>query len=140
MMTPERFQLVEEILQQALARAAAERAASLTQACAGDEALQQEVASLLAAHEQAGAFIEAPAVEGAAKALADALTASAVGRQIAHYQVLSLLGAGGMGEVYLAENLRLGRQIRRRVHRHLRRAGYDLRAGGAGARAQTERR
>ena len=59
-----------------------------------------------------GKFIEAPAMEVAAKAAAARGGAySALGREIGPYRVLSLLGAGGMGEVYLAEDTRLGRRV-----------------------------
>ncbi len=110
-MTPERWQQIDKLLEEALEREANERAAFLDQACAGDEELRRKVAELLAAHKRAGDFMEAPALEMAAKAFAEDQARSMAGRQISHYRILSLLGAGGMGEVYLAQNTRLGRQI-----------------------------
>ena len=68
----------------------------------------------LAAHENAGSFIEKPALDVAAQSLANEIHAnpeSMVGRVISHYRIIKRLGAGGMGEVYLAQDLTLGRQV-----------------------------
>ena len=86
-----------------------ERAAFLDRACAGDEELRREVESLIASHEQASNFIATPALAVAAGLLAR--RDSLVGQTVAHYRVLSLVGEGGMGEVYLAEDTRLGRRV-----------------------------
>ncbi len=109
-MTPERWQHIKSLLHSALARDPAQRESFLAAACANDEALRQDVESLISAHEQAGHFIEAPAFELMADSL-DHKTDSMVGRSLGHYRVISLLGAGGMGQVYLAEDTRLGRKI-----------------------------
>jgi eukaryotic-like serine/threonine-protein kinase len=101
-MTPERWKQIDQLLDSALQQVAGQRAAFLEKACAGDEELRREVESLLAHKEQAEDFIEVPALEGSAKGLAAGQSRSLVGRQIGSYQVLSLLGAGGMGEVYRA--------------------------------------
>jgi serine/threonine protein kinase/tetratricopeptide (TPR) repeat protein len=70
-MTAERWQRVADLYQAALERAGPERAALLEEACAGDEALRGEVASLLAFHEQMGDFLEEPLAHQAAYLLAD---------------------------------------------------------------------
>src|SRR5256885_6696530 len=109
-MTPERWQQLKQIFQSALELDPAERSAFLSQACADDEALRNEVESLISSHDQAGASIEAMAVEAATEMLADDRAGPIVGKQIGHYQVLSRIGRGGMGEVFLAQDTSLGRK------------------------------
>src|SRR5499433_2275617 len=110
-MESERWRQIESLYYAALERDATERAAFLAEACADDEELRREVESLLAVHEQAEGFLAAPALEVAAQVIAEDLGQTMSGQKINHYQVLSLLGAGGMGEVYLAEDTRLGRKV-----------------------------
>lgn len=113
-MDPERWQRIKEVLHAALERAPQERAGFVNDACAGDPSLRSEVEALIASHEQAGTFIESPAFELMADSIADKVD-SLVGQSVGHYQVISLIGAGGMGEVYLAEDTRLGRKIALKV-------------------------
>ena len=110
-MTPERWRQVEQIYHSTLEREESQRASFLKEACAGDEVLRQEVESLLAHEEQAESFIEVPALEVAAKGMAQNRAQSLVGRQVGPYKIHSLLGVGGMGEVYLAQDPRLDRAI-----------------------------
>src|SRR5438874_3806629 len=114
-MMPERWQQLDRLFHSALERAAEERAAFLDQACAGDQQLRREVEVLIAAHEQAGSFIEKPALEVEAWSLAnqrgDAGNESMLGKTVGRYRVLAPLGAGGMGEVYLAQDTILGRKV-----------------------------
>ncbi|MCI0388312.1 MAG: GAF domain-containing serine/threonine-protein kinase [Acidobacteria bacterium] len=110
-MTPERWKQIEKVYDAALKKDADGRDAFLDQACEGDEELRREVASLLASDARAGSFLAAPAAEVVTKVIAAEMAASPIGRRISHYQMLSLLGAGGMGEVYLAEDTRLGRKV-----------------------------
>jgi len=107
----DRWATVKRIHQAALEREVGQRALFLDVACAGDEALRREVESLLAYQEDAGTFLESPAVEVSARAIGGALTMTLSGRVLSHYQVQSLLGAGGMGEVYLARDPRLDRAV-----------------------------
>jgi serine/threonine protein kinase/cytochrome c-type biogenesis protein CcmH/NrfG len=102
---------VKRIHQAALDRPADERATFLEATCAGDEALLREVQSLLAYLGRADSFMETPAVEAAARMFSDTAETTIVGRALSHYQVDSLLGAGGMGEVYLARDPRLDRKV-----------------------------
>src|SRR5436853_343116 len=109
-MTPERWQKVDEVLQRALDRAPAERAAFLREACLGDEELQLETSSLIQAYDEAGDFIEEPAIER------DALVIikdhdQRVGREIGLYEIIERLGGGGMSDIYLARDPRLDRLI-----------------------------
>ena len=110
-MTPERYRQIGELYHAALEVDAAERAVFLARACADDAELRRQVESLINSHEQAADFIAAPALEVAAEMLAGDETDALTGRTIAHYHVLSLVGAGGMGRVYLAEDTGLGRRV-----------------------------
>jgi serine/threonine-protein kinase len=110
-MKSEQWQQLDSLFHSALERELAKRAAFLEEACAGDESLRQRVEVLLTAHEEAGSFIERPAFEVEAQSVADDQDESAVGQTMGHYKIISTLGAGGMGEVYLAKDSRLGRMI-----------------------------
>src|SRR5215475_5716170 len=110
-MTPESHRKIYNLYHSASEIALTERSAFLDEACGGDEALRGEVESLLAARERAGDYFAAPAIYVAAGLLAGENYPSLVGRSLSHYQVLSLIGAGGMGEVYLAEDTRLRRKV-----------------------------
>jgi serine/threonine protein kinase/TolB-like protein/Tfp pilus assembly protein PilF len=105
------WQQLDNLFHSALEREPAERAAFLDEACGGDESLRQQVEVLLAAHEEAGSFIERPAFEVEAESVAFDQDESAVGQTIGYYKIISTLGVGGMGEVYLAQDTRLGRMI-----------------------------
>jgi Tol biopolymer transport system component len=95
----------------ALVRDVRERAAFVAAACGHDHALRREVDALLAHAQAAEGFLEAPIGEVAAHVLADHRRASLAGWQIGSYQILSLLGAGGMGDVYRARDTKLGRDV-----------------------------
>ncbi len=110
-MDPERWKQIEHIYHRALEREQSQRSAFLQEVCGGDSALRQEVESLLAHEQEAEDFIEAPALEVAAKGLAKDQVDSLVGQQINSYKILSLLGAGGMGEVYRARDMKLEREV-----------------------------
>ncbi len=110
-MTPERSQKLKQLYQAAREREEGDRAAYLQQACAGDDGLRQEVESLLAQGSAPGNFREDSAIKLAPKAFVEAQHASLVGRRLGVYQVLSPLGAGGMGEVYKARDTKLGREV-----------------------------
>src|SRR5215510_4116832 len=110
-MNPERWRQVEQLYHSALECEFNQRAAFLATACADDDSLRREVESLLAHQTQAENLMEAPVMEVAAKALADDQNGSMAGQSLGSYQILSRLGAGGMGEVYQARDARLERTV-----------------------------
>ena len=110
-MTPERWQQVKEIFNSAINYRPEERGVFISEACSGDEVLRSEVESLIASHERSGEFIDQPAFEIAAPLLADERSELKPGQTVGSYEVLSFISRGGMGEVYLAEDKRLGRKV-----------------------------
>ena len=97
------------MLQETLSRDSAERAAFLAEACGADGELRREVESLLGFHDRAENFIETPPSDMAADWLA--AKESRAGQTIGHYQLIRRVGRGGIGEVYLARDTQLGRQV-----------------------------
>ena len=138
-MTPERWQKIESLLQAALERQPAERSVLLDGACAGDDELRKEVESLLASSEHDESFLKSAALDDAARMLAGDTTNSLLGQRIGSYQIISQLGAGGMGEVYLAQDSRLGRRVALKIlpsfftkdEQRLRRFQQEARAASA---------
>ncbi len=106
-MRPDRWQQIDQLFHLALAVEPHRRASFLAQECASDQSLCTEVEALIASHEQAEDFIEIPASDLAAELLAKDQTELVAGQSIGPYEIISALGTGGMGEVYLALDTRL---------------------------------
>ena len=111
-MENERWQQVESLYHSALTKQPSERSNFLVEACAGDEELRREVESLLSYEDRAETFIESPALDVAARMMADEHSRTVrVGESFNQYRIVSQIGAGGMGEVYLADDTRLRRRV-----------------------------
>jgi serine/threonine protein kinase/Tol biopolymer transport system component/Tfp pilus assembly protein PilF len=109
--TPERWQHLKGLLHSVLARKPDERVAFLAEVCGDDEALREDLQSLLAHETQANSFIEQPAFGVMAETLTNEHATSMLGRTLGRYRIIAALGSGGMGEVYVAEDTQLGRKI-----------------------------
>jgi serine/threonine protein kinase len=109
-MTPARWERVQKLYHAARARAEADRARFLGEACSGDDLLRSEVQALLDQPVSTGSFVDflgGPAPPQ----LDEQARATLAGRRLGSYQVLALAGRGGMGEVYRAHDDRLGRDV-----------------------------
>jgi serine/threonine protein kinase/Tfp pilus assembly protein PilF len=129
---------LKEIFHSAVMLPTNERAAYLDEACNGDLSLRRRVEELLRSHEETRNFVDTPAYQAAAEMLTEGLELKA-GSTVAHYRVLSLLGEGGMGRVYLAEDTKLHRKVSLKFlsadvtkdHERLRRFEQEARAASA---------
>src|SRR5262245_350754 len=107
---PERWQRIEDLLDEAFERPPGERSAFLDAACTGDPELRAPVEALLAAAEKAGSFLATPPHQAAAALLADTGGETA-DRELGPYRLIREIDAGGMGVVYAAEDTRLRRRV-----------------------------
>src|SRR5262245_33894346 len=112
-MSVDRQRLISDLCHAALERRASERAAFLSDACAGDEALRHEVESLLSYADAADRFMERTAVEEVARLVNVRAESNPdlAGRRLGVYQIEARIGVGGMGEVYRARDTKLGREV-----------------------------
>src|SRR5687768_10063358 len=111
MKSSERWQEVKEILYPALEMAAADRASFLDEKCGDDDELRREIDSLIAAHSDAAERFESPAVEMIAAVVSDEQDDGMVGKVLGHYRIIEKIGAGGMGQIYLAVDTGLNRNV-----------------------------
>jgi serine/threonine protein kinase/Flp pilus assembly protein TadD len=111
-MKPERWQKLDQLFHSALECSSGERDAFVAEACQDDDVMRQDLQSMIAHHRQAGSFIEQPAFEMAAEAMAqDDSSDSLIGKSVGSYQIQKMLDRGGMGTVYLAFDNNLHRQV-----------------------------
>jgi eukaryotic-like serine/threonine-protein kinase len=105
------WQKVKEIFDAALEREPPQRAKFLDEICGGDDDLRREVESLLASFAEADSFLETPAVAAEPDLNETERLQTSIGAKLAHYEIVRQIGAGGMGEVYLAKDKKLDRRV-----------------------------
>src|SRR5688500_1207477 len=109
-MVDEKWQKVRNIFDSALQLNPTERRRFIDQVCGDDKALLAEVESLLTSHASADGFMETPAVAKVAEVIGAEKSLEA-GKRFGHYEIIKQIGAGGMGEVYLAKDKKLDREV-----------------------------
>ncbi|NOT48127.1 MAG: protein kinase, partial [Acidobacteria bacterium] len=137
-MSPDQWQKAKQLFDAALKHPPNERLLFVDENFNGDETVRREVESLLANSDEAAGFLEQPAIGEVADAIVENTAKFSVGQSVSHYKIISLLGAGGMGEVYLAEDTRLRRQAALKTiidpgvnHQHLQRFLREAQAASA---------
>ncbi len=111
MITHDRWQRIKEIFHSAQDRTPDERPGFLNEVCGDDASIREEVEALLVADAENENFLTSPAFEFAAGMLASEAAEFATGERVGRYEILCSLGAGGMGQIYLARDAQLGRNI-----------------------------
>jgi non-specific serine/threonine protein kinase len=110
-MESEHWQKIESLFHRAKEINEGERKAFLDRECGGDISLRKEVDALLASSEATDSFLEKPIFEKAMTLLDQERAETLEGQLFGHFKIVALIGKGGMGEVYLAEDMRLGRKV-----------------------------
>src|SRR5215831_16729496 len=105
----ERERQIEELFHAVLKLEPRQRESFLSRVCVSDPGLRSELEALISAHEREGSFLNSPACESAGSI--ESHSAAWIGSVINHYEVIDLIGRGGMGEVYLARDARLNRSV-----------------------------
>src|SRR5215510_1205628 len=111
MITHDRWQRIKEIFYSAQDRPPAERSDFLNEVCGDDASMREEIEALLTAADSNENFLTSPAYEFAAGMLADEASEFVAGQTVGRYEILCPLGAGGMGQIYLARDAQLSRNI-----------------------------
>jgi Tol biopolymer transport system component len=110
-MNPARWRAVKQLFYAALEQDPGQRHAYLAAACGHDPPLKHELEELLAQHERSAGFLSRPALVDALAAAAEPVLPELAGQRLQHYEVEQLIGSGGMGAVYAARDVRLGRRV-----------------------------